>query len=161
MAPGSDRLHQQDAASSSEPSAAPPPTPYPTAGPAPGPQPGPDARQASSAGDHTSISGQGQVDRSGGDSSEASTGASSQQLQGDSPKARWSQVSISTLHIAVEQSRVLLLANQTFVIRLKTLLCAEVVSWQLMSDRMPCNPQPCCSTVSGMLRFAVSILCAR
>ena len=103
MASGSDHFRHHDAASSSEPSVAPPPTPYPTAGPAPGPQPHPDASQASSASDqtvlgaHISMPGQGQVDRSGGESSEAFIGASSQQLQGDSPKARWSQVSISTL----------------------------------------------------------------
>ena len=100
---GSEHYRHQDAASSSEPSVAPPTTPYPTAGPAPGPQPHPDASQASSASDqtvlgaHTSMPGQGQVDRSGGESS--FIGASSQQLQGDSPKARWSQVSISTLYI--------------------------------------------------------------
>lgn len=116
MAPGSDRLHHPDAGFSSEPSVAPPPTPYPTAGPASGPQPGPDASQASSASDPTSTSGQGQVNRSG-ESQEASTGASSHQLQGDSPKARWSQVRTSTLAMAVGQSfEMLLFANQTCIV---------------------------------------------
>ena len=107
MAAGSDRLHHHDAASS-QPSVAPPPRPSPTAGPAPGPQPRLDASQASSASDHivlgahTSISGEGPSDGSGGNSSEASTGASSQQLQGDSPKARWSQVSILPVDLAAE-----------------------------------------------------------
>ena len=108
MAPGSDRLQHHDAASSSEPSVAPPLTPHPTAPPMPGPHSAPDASQASSASDqtapaaHTStLPGQGQVDRDRGESSEASNGASSQQLQGDSPKARWSQVSIAIFYVAV------------------------------------------------------------
>lgn len=105
MAPGSDGLQHHDAASSSEPSVAPHLTPHPTAGPMPGPHPAPDATQASSASDQTApaahssiLPGQAQVDRNNGERSEAS---SSQQLQGDSPKARWSQVSIAILYVAV------------------------------------------------------------
>ena len=99
VAPDSDLRHYHAITSSSQASVVPPPTPQPAAAPTPGFQPGPDASQASSAnehsvpGPHTSISGQAQVDRDSEETSETSNGASSQQLQGDSPKARWSQVS--------------------------------------------------------------------